>query len=87
MTRTLSLDDPRLLKAAERAKAARYALLEGGMSPSCSCNLCIANRLILSALGILGVVDAEIVAEKKARAVDQLELQLRDGVAPEDEKR
>ncbi len=75
--------------------AARYALLEGGHSASCVCNLCTANCLLLSALGVLGVVEAEVSAERKERRAlerqvkelqEKVEAQQRDGVAPEDEK-
>ena len=56
--------DPRLQKALERAKAARRALLDGGMSAGCSCNLCLASRLLLSVFCALGAVESELIKEK-----------------------
>lgn len=67
----ISLDDPRLLKVAELAKDVRRALLKGGHQESCHCKMCIASRLLLSVLGVLGEVEAELVEEKRQRKADQ----------------
>lgn len=65
-TRRLDLDDPRLEKARELAKAAHLALLRDGHQEGCQCNLSIASRLLLSALGTLGEVEAEVAKGKRA---------------------
>ena len=73
--RKLDPNDPRLVKALSHAKAARRALLTGqnnrdAHSDGCSCNLCIANRLILSVFDALGEVEAELAEEKRQRKAD-----------------